>query len=194
MELGQVPVGQVRAEDLEIRTGVHHGDGDVVRNGGPHDPGDERAAHHRHPRRPRGGQPDERVGPGRDREPVLEPVRGRQVRGPVHRQRTTEEGERVDSAEQDHLGPERPNGLVEASSDVGERPEEAFGLTVHGVPRGLVERVVSVGARTQDRDQIRRVAPYERLQRALDPAHAWRVVVGDQERPRNVHGGLSSQT
>jgi hypothetical protein len=148
MEVGQVPVGQVRAEGLEIRAGVHHGDRHVVRNGGSHHPGDEGAAHHRHPHRTCRGASDESVGAGRDREPVLEPVRRREVRCPRLRQRRAEERERVDRSEQDHVGSERPNGPVEASPNLRERPEEAFGLAVDRVRRGPIEHVAALGVRT----------------------------------------------
>jgi hypothetical protein len=98
-------------------------------------------------------------------------VRRREVRCPRLRQRRAEERERVDRSEQDYVGSERPNGLVEASPNLGERPEEAFGLAVYGVRRGPIEHVAALGVRTQDRDAVRREAPDERLQRALDPSH-----------------------
>src|SRR5205085_10193230 len=78
--------------------------------------------------------------------------------------------------------------------EVGRRPQERRREPVDGVRLRVVVLAPLRPVRREDRDPVGRELLDQCVQRALDPAHAGREVVGHEERPWGVHRGYPART
>ena len=100
----------------------------------------------------------------------------------------------IGGAEQHDLGAGGLHGCLDPAAHVGRGPQEPLGLAEHLVGHRSIERIGLVPVGAEHRDTFGREFLDQRLEGALDPTHARRVVVGDEQGARNVHGEIILQS
>src|SRR6266545_1380796 len=83
---------------------------------------------------------------------------------------------------------------LSTSSESRRRPQETTRGSNNAVGLDRVEHFGPFPGRGEDGHPVRRELADQRVKRPLDPAHTRGKVVRDQQRPRDLHGRLSSQT
>ena len=171
----------------QIGARVQHRDGHAVGDRGANGPRDELAAHHRHAGRARGRRSASgRAPPARPRASTR--TRARRSGRACRRRRARAPAGRAGRSPRT-ARPRRPSSArrTRRAARPRGRPQDPLGLAEHRIGLGGVEDLGALAVGAEHADPLGRKLMPQRLEGPLDPAHARREVVRDQQRPGIVH-------
>ena len=133
------------------------------------------------------------MGSGQERQPVVEPVRRHEVRDAPTSQARPHGGQGRGVTEQHDLHAGSIDEPRQQPARGRRRPQEATRHSNDAVGLAGVERICPLPGRRENGDPVGRELADQRVEGPLDPTNARGEVVRDQQRPRDLHGRLSSQ-